>query len=190
MLRCLRSGCALALAAVTLCGMACEPRRTEPEAAPSLGVRVLADTGRSQPLRATLSDSGLGVPLRAAVWLTRVQPAAGPDLPPPQVEPTPIPPDETSRPKLEVDPDLKPPLLHEPGPELRAPRGARGTVELDVRVGEDGSVSDALWAGGSSDSTLVSAAIDCALAMRFYPALQAGKPVAVWCRQRFDFAGR
>jgi hypothetical protein len=33
----------------------------------------------------------------------------------------------------------------------------------------------------------VDAARECALAMRFYPALRAGRPTAVWCRQRFDF---
>jgi hypothetical protein len=25
--------------------------------------------------------------------------------------------------------------------------------------------------------------------MRFYPARRAGRPVAVWCRERFDFGG-
>jgi TonB family protein len=63
-------------------------------------------------------------------------------------------------------------------------------VELDVRIGEDGSVTDALWAGGSADSALTDAATTCALSMRFFPALRAGQPTAVWCRQRFDFTGR
>jgi TonB family protein len=62
-------------------------------------------------------------------------------------------------------------------------------VDVDVRVAEDGSVSDARWAGGG-DSALAAAAIRCALDMRFFPALQAGRPVAVWCRQRFDFQAR
>jgi len=26
--------------------------------------------------------------------------------------------------------------------------------------------------------------------MRFYPALRGGRPVAVWCRQRFEFGAR
>jgi outer membrane biosynthesis protein TonB len=85
-----------------------------------------------------------------------------------------------------VSEDLKPPLLQKSG-TLIPPPGKRGSVELDVRVTEEGDVSDALWAGGSSDSLLVAAAISCALEMRFYPALQAGRPIAVWCRQRFDF---
>jgi TonB family protein len=68
------------------------------------------------------------------------------------------------------------------------PAAARaGMVELDVRVDETGVVTDAHWAGGSADSSLVAAAIACAEAMAFYPAQLAGRPVAVWCRQRFDF---
>ncbi len=51
-------------------------------------------------------------------------------------------------------------------------------------------MSDAVWSGGSADSALVRSATDAALALRFHPALQAGRPVAVWCRQRFDFAPR
>src|SRR6266545_850269 len=50
--------------------------------------------------------------------------------------------------------------------------------------------ADAGWAGGSEDPARVAAATACARAMRFYPALRAGRPVAVWCRQRFDFPGR
>jgi TonB family protein len=95
-----------------------------------------------------------------------------------------------SPPALEVDPRLEPPIPKHLG-VLRVPRGARrASVDLDVRVAEDGTVSDALWAGGSGDSALVAAAVDCARAMTFYPALQAGRPVAVWCRQRFDFGSR
>ena len=59
----------------------------------------------------------------------------------------------------------------------------------DRRVDESGEVTDALWAGGSNDSALVQSATECALRMRFYPALQSGQPVPVWCRQRFDFGG-
>jgi len=67
------------------------------------------------------------------------------------------------------------------------PRGAHpGVVELDVRVDESGGVSDAIWAGGSREPALVAAATACALGMRFHPAEQAGRRVAVWCRQRFE----
>jgi hypothetical protein len=51
-------------------------------------------------------------------------------------------------------------------------------------------VSDALWAEGSQDSTVVEAALACARGMRFYPALRSGRPIAVWCRQRFEFGMR
>ena len=177
---------------VALLLTACE--RTPPErgAAPLLAVRVLADTGRAERLHPTLPDSAVGSPAPAAVWLTRVKPAGSgdPGFPPAEAEPAPVPGGEGPRPSLEVDPGLKPPLLREPAPELRAPHGPGGTVQLDVRVDEHGAVSDALWAAGSSDSALIAAAVECALAMHFYPALQAGRPVAVWCRQRFDFSGR
>ncbi|HKQ57251.1 MAG TPA: energy transducer TonB, partial [Candidatus Eisenbacteria bacterium] len=89
-------------------------------------------------------------------------------------------------PALAVDEDLKPPLPRSSTP-LAVPPRARGFVELDVRIDEQGSVSDALWAGGSEDPALVEPATRCALEMRFYPALRAGRAVAVWCRQRFDF---
>ncbi|MGH7730963.1 MAG: energy transducer TonB, partial [Candidatus Eiseniibacteriota bacterium] len=61
------------------------------------------------------------------------------------------------------------------------------SLELDVRVDEQGDVSEVLWAGGTRDPALVRAGIACARAMRFFPAQRAGRPVAVWCRQRFDF---
>jgi hypothetical protein len=105
-------------------------------------------------------------------------------------------PEAAPPPALAIDDDLKPPLLRTPAALTRPadPRsGSRPgaqSVELDVRVDESGAVTDALWAGGAADSALVSAAIECALGMRFYPALRAGRPVAVWCRQRFDFGRR
>ena len=51
-------------------------------------------------------------------------------------------------------------------------------------------VADVRWAGGDADSALVLAAERCAEAMEFYPALLAGRPVEVWCRQRFEFSPR
>ena len=74
-----------------------------------------------------------------------------------------------------------------PSPAPTAQGTPRGWVGLDVRVDEEGAVSHAEWAGGSRDTALVTSAIECALAMRFFPALRAGRPVAVWCRQRFEF---
>ncbi|HVP14396.1 MAG TPA: energy transducer TonB, partial [Terriglobales bacterium] len=96
---------------------------------------------------------------------------------------------EDSPPALEVDPGLEPPILVVRGVlELpRGPRPARGVVELQVRVDEKGAVSEVAWTGGSSDTALVGAARRCALGMRFEPAQRGGRPVAVWCEQRFDF---
>lgn len=163
---------------------ASEESRTEPPRA--LAVDVLADTGRSERLRI--------VPPAAAVWMTRVaesrpvSPAPAPkkwDAPLPEAGPAALPVEPA--PTLEIEGDLQPPWLRD-APPLAVPRGTRaGRVELDVRVDETGRVSDAEWAGGSEDSLLVNAAVRCALGMRFYPARQGGRPVAVWCRQRFDF---
>ena len=151
-----------------------------------LPVHVYSDTGPGVRLQ---------VPLRATarVWLARVTPSRLPPPSPalPEALPESLPLLEESPPALEVDSGLKPPLLRVPG-VLTLPPGrtrARGSVELEVRVDESGLVSDVTWVGGSTDSVLVAAARRCALGMRFHPALRAGRPVAVWCRQRFDFGG-
>ena len=169
--------------ALPACGRE-SPRSGEPA---RRAVDVLADSGRSQrlPVRPPAG------PPRAAVWLARVAPARSRPIDAPLPNPSPESvSDLPDPPRLVVDEALKPPLLKREVP-LRVPAGARrGSVELDVRISEEGDVSDALWAGGSEDSALVAAAVECALRMRFFPALQAGRPVAVWCRQRFDFAGK
>ena len=181
----------LAAALAALAALSCAPARDErrnaaaPATTMSLAVRVVADSGRTETLRVT-------PPPEVAVWVARVTPSrpAAVDMPSPSAAPdtlfaTDLPP----APALEVSPDLKPPILRTPAalhvPAARARHAA--VVELDVRVDEEGNVSDALWAGGSSDSALVSSATESALAMRFFPALQAGRAIAVWCRQRFDF---
>lgn len=155
-----------------------------------LAVSVFADTGRTERLHVAPL---LAREREASVWLTRVTPTRPPaiEAPLPEAAPAPVENNEPlPSPALQVDPDLKPPILRAPGKLTIPPHARRGYVELDVRIGEDGSVTDALWAGGSADSALTEAATTCALAMRFYPALRAGQPTAVWCRQRFDFAGR
>jgi TonB family protein len=156
-----------------------------------LHVDVFADTGRAERL-AVAPPAGDSAPAPARVWLARVKPTRSTRLDAPLPVPTPGEIEEAppSPPPLEVDPRLEPPLPRRLG-ALRVPRPARrASVDLDVRVAEDGTVSDALWAGGSADTALVSAAIECARAMTFFPARQGGRPVAVWCRQRFDFAAR
>lgn len=180
-------------AAVLLAGWGaggCGDRGRSGSAAPDttlrLEVRVMSDTGARARLEIT--------PPPLAVWVASVSPARPADpasLPPPEPGPEleiPLA-DPPLPPGLVVDPDLKPPILRTPALLTLPAGGGRGprSVELDVRVAEDGAVSDALWAGGSEDSLLVRAAVESALGMRFYPALKAGRPVAVWCRQRFDF---
>lgn len=176
---------ALACGLVSLMLAACAreaDRASDPQAgAPyPLPVDARADTGAATTLAA---------PPRA--WLARVgiapAPIAragddGPALPVPEPAAPPAP----EAPGLEVDDDLKPPIPRTRAP-LIVPRAASGIVEVDVRVDEAGRVTDVEWAGGVSDSALVAAAIACAEAMTFYPAQQAGRAVAVWCRQRFDF---
>lgn len=151
-----------------------------------LAVEVRADTAAAVRLRIA--------PPHANVWVARVDPmrtTSEPELPE-AVADTSIP-ESQEPPMLEIDDDLKPPILRNhvvlTVPD-RAPGHGVRSVELDVRVDEGGEVTDALWAAGDADSALVQAATDCALAMKFYPAQQSGRPVPVWCRQRFDFGGR
>ncbi|MEK7824720.1 MAG: energy transducer TonB [Candidatus Eisenbacteria bacterium] len=176
-----------ALVTVTLAGAGCGNPRPAADRPYALPVDVYADTGRGGPLRVAAPAAP---PARASVWLARVSPArpALLQLPQAEIAAEPLAVAIPAPPALAVDEDLKPPLPRTRAP-LTVPARARGFVELDVRVDEEGRVSDALWAGGSEDPPLVRAATDCALGMRFYPALRAGRPVAVWCRQRFDFGG-
>mgnify|MGYP001212049197 CR=1 FL=1 len=178
-----RAGLALALLLAAACLPAavtgCARRAAEPTLSRPLAVQVYADTARTRRL---------SVPLPAArVWLAQVAPArVALSVPvPPAGSPDSLPPAGDAGPGLDVDPGLKPPVLRTPA-RLMLAGGTAGWVDLDVRVDENGSVSDALWVAGSGDTTLAEAARGCALSMRFYPALRAGRAVAVWCRQRFD----
>jgi hypothetical protein len=112
---------------------------------------------------------------------------APPDPPLPEAMPS-VPEEAPPPPALEVDPGLKPPIPRRTrcvAAPVRAPRPAY--VELDVEVGAGGDVMEVAWAGGARDPALVDAAIECARAMTFFPAMRGDQPVAVWCRQRFDF---
>jgi hypothetical protein len=188
------------LAAVLALGMAGCGRGAPPRAPASrLPIDVLADTA---------SGGRLAIkPPRARAWLMSAKPAAVPsiavtlapqNLPGPDdtsgagAAPQSLPPAASlANPATEPDADvaLRPPLLRSPG-TLIVPHHARGSVELDVLVDERGRVSAARFAGGSTDSALIGAARRCALGMRFYPARRGEQPVAVWCRQRFEFGGR
>lgn len=182
---------AMLLVACAGCGGGDAPREPEP-ATMALEVDVRADTGAT-----TLRVE----PPEARVWVERVSesPPAAPIAPPvageaelPEADPAPVPRDLPPAPALKVDADLKPPVLKHRAPlavPVTRPRRTV-TIEVDVLVNEQGEVAEVTWAGGSPDTALVRAALDCARAMQFYPALRAGNPVAVWCRQRFDFGGR
>jgi TonB family protein len=154
----------------------------------ALSVRASADTGRMERLE-------IRPPRPARAWLARVTPAppGAFHAPLPEAEPDTLVPEVATPPVLEVEPGLMPPLLRDAA-ALTLPAGLPGARErrfesvlLDVRVSEAGVVTDVLAAGGSTDSALVEAATACAERMRFYPARRGGEPVAVWCRQRFDF---
>jgi hypothetical protein len=171
--------------------LSCSRKSTDTASTLPLPVQVRSDTAASLSFPVNRPP-----PPRVDVWVSRVAPvrsrAADPDLPDaPQDTLVPASPPP---PMLEIDDNLKAPILRARA-VLTVPsdyrRGRRtDSVELDVRVDETGEVTDALWAGGSSDSVLVQAATECALHMRFYPALQSGRAVPVWCRQRFDFGDR
>ena len=66
----------------------------------------------------------------------------------------------------------------------------RAHVTLDVRVDEQGDVSDALLVESDADSLTVHAAIEAAMGVHYHPALLGGKPVAVWTRQVLDVGRR
>ena len=187
-MRCAGACWGLLFLAVTACG-----REPEPRSVNDAPVDVFADTARFQPLVISPPDTAAwaAARTRGAVWMAQVTPRREVTPPPlPGAEPAAVDTSLPDPPALAVDPELKPPILRSAG-TLRVPARLRAAwVELDVRVDEGGSTTDALWAGGSSDSALVAAAVDCALEMRFFPALREGRPVAVWCRQRFDFEKR
>jgi hypothetical protein len=120
----------------------------------ALPVDVYADTGRTTTLRVDPPPAP-PPPTRASVWLARVSPAraALPELPPPEPAPETLAFVPSAPPALAVDEGLKPPLPRTRSP-LAVPAGARGSVELDVRIDERGDVSEALWAGGTREPHL------------------------------------
>ena len=151
----------------------------------ALSVRATADTGSMERLE-------IRPPRPARAWLARVTPAPPGTLAPPlpAAEPDTLLPETAAPPALDVEAGLMPPVLRDPA-RLVLPAALHAlhfeSVELDVRVSETGEVTNVLEAGSGADSALVEAASACARSMRFYPARRAGEPVAVWCRQRFDF---
>lgn len=195
-LRLLRAGAAvLGFALAAALGEGCggrapardsSPRPAQQAGSTRLAVDVLADTGRSEVLTATRPAVSIDVSR-----VSRVAPArtgvVEPPLPP--AAPDSVPQPETRSPSEPAT--LLPPILRRPA-RVVPPAGLDHTVtiELEVRVDVQGRVVDVQWASGAQDSALVLAARRCAATMEFYPALYAGKPVEVWCRQRFEFTPR
>jgi hypothetical protein len=182
-----------AIASLVTLGCQRAPRVERDTRPISLPIQVLSDTGERGRLpmpppevaRAWLQ----GVTRRAPAAARPTAPSGALEVPPPAAEPAVPEPQPESAPSLAVDEDLKPPIPRGVAPlKLSRSRASPTWADLDVRVDESGNVSDALWAEGNADSAEVAAAIECALAMRFHPALQHGRPVAVWCRQRFRFS--
>ena len=84
---------------------------------------------------------------------------------------------------------LKPPIARGAPATAFDGQGAAhrtGHVTLDVRVDENGDVSDALLVESDADSATVRTAIETAMSVRYHPALLGGKPIAVWTRQVYD----
>jgi hypothetical protein len=175
---------AIVLLALAGCGRDRDRHRTESPL--PIPIHVLDDTSRTERLEVN--------PPPARAWFARVSPSSPRSLAPrlPDAPPdTSIP---VSPPRLEIDPGLKPPILRTPA-QLELPESIRrsvgdrpATVELDLRIDEEGYVSKVRW-DGVGDSALAEAARRCAEGMRFFPALKGDRPVAVWCRQRFEVGG-
>lgn len=167
---------------------------------------LAASCGRHEhatPARGSLADSGAGraivrdqperlvLPLAPAgageVVYGRVSPArATLDLPPPPAEVAEPPAGTTPEPPAPGEPELKPPIAR--GLPRLARGGRGGRVTLDVRVDENGDVSDVELVETDADSLTVRAANDAAFALRYYPALLGERRVAVWTRQVFAVA--
>jgi len=184
----LRPAAFILMSVLAFCLPGCARERRAGAQALALSVRASADTGRMEHLE-------IRPPRQARAWLARVTPSRpGVLFPPlPEAAPDTLLPESAAPPALEVQAGLMPPVLREAAP-LTLPVGPVGhrarrfeSVVLDVRVSETGQVTDVIGAGGSTDPALVEAASACARRMRFYPARWGGAPVAVWCRQRFDF---
>lgn len=128
-------------------------------------------------------------PPRASLTLTHVAgsraalQAALPE-PVPAEPPVPAPPPDEEVP---ADDALHAPVPLAPARLHLAGAGA-GVVDIDMHVDESGEVGEVRVAFSVGAAALVSAAIDAASEMRFRPATRRGKPVAVWCRQRFAIA--
>ena len=176
----------LALLALALLAAGCG--RGRPPESPArlpreLPLTVLADSARGVTLTPSRTVSA---PAPARLVLLAVsQQRAAPAASPPEVPPAEPPAPSGAVDRLPVDLGLHAPIPLAPA-RLALAGGTRGWVELDVRVDERGDVTEAIFAAGAADTSLMRRAVDAAMAMRYRPARRAGQPVAVWCRQRFE----
>ena len=121
-----------------------------------------------------------GLDRTATVPPVAVAPAQ-PSLELPIPEPAEPPAPKASEPHATDERTLQPPIAR--GTSVSISGGRGGQVTLDVRVDENGDVSDAMLVASDGDSLAVHAAIEASLAVRYHPALLGGKPTAVWTRQ-------
>lgn len=167
---------------VVLASLACArrdaPGEAERRAASRAEARALAD--RAQVLVLPRVE-GAG-----PIVLERVTPTlANLDLPSPDAEPGEVPPPE---PSVRGHEALKPPIPR--GAPLVVTAAGAARVTLDVRVDEQGEVTDVLVVGCQGDSLAVPAAESAAFALRYHPALLGARPIAVWTRQSVDVKRR
>jgi TonB family protein len=104
--------------------------------------------------------------------------------------PSPVPEAAPSANAPEFAETFVPPVLRQPCSPGTLPGGRHATVELELRVNEDGVVDQFRYASGSADTVVIRAALDCVRVLRFDPARRGGKPVPAWCRRSFTFPGR
>ena len=164
-----------------LLGACSRPAERQPQAAEP---KPAAEAGAIERDRPQVVVMPLAPPGTGEMTVARVAPLrAELDLPPPPVEPG----DPDSLPRLTPvadDPALKPPIARGLPQLVRA--GGGGKVTLDVRVDEEGEVSDVDVVTSDADSLTVAAATAAAYATRYHPAMRGERRVAVWCRQVFD----
>jgi hypothetical protein len=179
----MRTWCGILLVALvaTGCGRDRPAERRPPADADGSG-SPLTDRPRDAALPPAHPDSFAAPPLTA---LRIAAPARRDAVPLPDAPPAEPPPPAGATDRLPLDETLRPPILRG-GTRLALPGHARGWIELDVLVDANGGVADVRAAAGTADTATVRAAFAAARSLRYLPARQAGRAVAVWCRQRFD----
>lgn len=143
----------------------------EPAGSGRVTLQGVAEARTDLPARPALAGSTVEPAPPTAEWvLPAGEPADVPDLATPN--------ETESR-----SHDLKPPI---PRGAPVVPSGGRGgEVTLDVRVDENGEVTDVERVESDADSATVHAASAAAFTTRYHPALLGARPVAVWTRQTF-----